>query len=111
MRFEIVIKSRGIERVIRTGIRRENGARAERDIAADNAYFNALKHAEGDPAARVVRGSDSRDPNAEVIVAWDDLSSITTTVTYRPIGGWPTPDVDLSDALLASLTALNGATL
>lgn len=110
--YEVIIRTKGMERVVKSGIRRENGARNERDIAADSAYRNGMKHAEGDKYAHVVRGSDAADPNAEVIVYFDDLGQVVTTVTYRKVGRTvPEPTMDLENALLASLVALTAGTL
>lgn len=100
--YIVTIASRGIERTVRTGIRRENGAIAERDILAENTYRNWLKRTEGDPTARVARGPIEGDPNAEAIVYFDGTATIVTVVTYRAI---PHTD-DLLDALTASVTAL-----
>lgn len=114
MRYEIVIQSRGIEHVVKTGIRRENGAIAERDIAADSEYRNKLKRADGDPNAYAIRGAVEGDPRAEAIVYFETAypyAFIDTIVRYRPVGGDPIPDT-LEDDLLASLYALDtGATL
>lgn len=102
-RYEVVIKTQGQERVI-ARTRRENGAINERDIAADSAYFNAKKHAEGDPYAHAVMGSVEGDPNAIGIVYFDDIATIDTIVTYRRVGRVPEPD--LTPVLLASLVLL-----
>jgi hypothetical protein len=106
MRYQVVICTKGNERVIREGIRRENGAIAERDIAADSAYRNARKHCEGDPTAHAVRGAVENDPNAEAIVYFDALVTVVTVVTYRRVP--PLPEADtLADELLASIIALD----
>lgn len=89
MRYEVVIRTDGQERVIREGIRRENGAIAEREIAVQSAYANARKHADGDPHTFVVRGPIEGDPNAEAVV-YDDCNpenpaTIVTIVTYREV--------------------------
>lgn len=108
-KFEVIERTRGEERVITT-TRRENGAIAERDIAADSAYRNARKHAES--MGRAVIGTDTRDARAVVVAHVVDADTVIYwTYTYRRIGGEPTPNPDLTDALLASLIAVNGATL
>jgi hypothetical protein len=102
--YEVIIRTKGQERVIRTGIRRENGAIAERDIAADSEYRNKVKRTHGDPTARVVRGPIDGDPNAEAIVYFDAHTEhpVVTVVTY----GRVLHTNDLLDALTASVMAL-----
>lgn len=110
--YEVVIRTKAQERVIRTGIRRENGAINEREIAVQSAYANARKHADGDPNTYVVRGPIEGDANAEAVV-YADLNPehpamVVTVVTYRRV---PHTD-DLLDALTASCYALGiGANL
>lgn len=103
--FEVVIKTKGDERVVKSGIRRENGAINERDIAADSEYRNKAKRATD--GGRVVRGSVADDPNAEAIVYFDAHATVVTVVTYRRVPPQTEPDT-LADELLASLIALRG---
>lgn len=107
MKYEIVSRINGSERIIRSGIRRENGAIAERDIAVESAYANARKHCEGDPHAYAVRGPIDGDPNAEAVIYFDPIATIVTVITYRPVPR-PEPEDRLEDELLASLIALRG---
>lgn len=107
--YEVTIAIGKHERVIRSGIRRENGAINERDIAVDSAIANARKHCEGDPDARVIVGPIDTDPNAVVVVYHDPIATIYTTVTYRRVTR-PADD-DLLDALTASVIAYTGASL
>lgn len=108
MRYEVIERTRGVERVITT-TRRENGAIAERDIAAESAWRNARKHAE--VGGRGVMGPDGRDPNAVVVVYVDADATITWTYTYRRVGRERVEYPDLSDALLASLIAIGATNL
>lgn len=105
-KFEVIERYRGAERVITT-TRRENGAIAERDIAAESAYRNALKHAEAG-GCRAVIGA-GHDPNEVVIVFYGEDFYHTYVYTYRRVGG--APEQDLTDALLASLMALEAGNL
>ena len=107
MRYEVIGRDRHGERVITT-TRRENGAANERDIAADASYRNYAKRTDA-IGGRVVRGADAKDPNA-VVVIYDDADGRlhVETFTYRPVGGWPTPNPDLTDVLLASIVAVTG---
>lgn len=104
MRFEVVIRTRGMERVVAT-TRRENGAISERDIAVESAYRNAIKHTEGDPFAHAVQGAVADDPNAVAVVYFDDIATIIEVITYRRVPALEAPDT-LEDDLLASLYAI-----
>jgi hypothetical protein len=83
MTYEIVVKSRGIERVVnKNKIRRLNGAIAERDVYAQSEYEIKLKRTEVG-GGRVIRGTIADDPNGIAIVYIDEFSEITTVVTFR----------------------------
>jgi hypothetical protein len=80
MRYEVVIQFHdGQERIVAT-TRREAGAINERNAYADSEYAIKQKHAaEG---GRVAMGAMD-DPRAVAIVYYDDLTEMTTVVTYR----------------------------
>lgn len=80
MRYEVVIKTSGMERVVKDGIRREPGAANERDIAVRSEYANKRKR-----GGRTVQGAVADDPNAVAVVWYDEIATIVTIITYRAV--------------------------
>ena len=108
MRYEVYETHRGETRIVKTGIRRENGAIAERDIAAMDNYENKRKHAETGGAA--VLSPHEKDPRCVVVTYVDADVTKTWFIGYRRVGEdeeWK--NVDLVPALLASLYAIGVA--
>lgn len=110
-RYQVVLRygvNTGHEYVV-TRTRRLNGALKERDAMVANTVANMVTHA--DEAERVVTGAHPTDEHAVVVAQLLDDVTVYKVVTVRDTRPEPTPDTDLTDALLASVYALTGATV
>lgn len=110
-RYEVTETINGRTRIVAT-TRRENGAIHELDRAVESARANAARRRIG---GWVTTGPTGRNPYEVVVVAADRAGDEQWTwYNIRRLG--PDPEVEaadaaLEDALLASIIALNGATL